>query len=211
MNVKEFAKRRKVNEQTVRKWVRNGRIEGVTTDHLGRLVIPEEALANCPLPVRKTVFNPGFTEVELKMKKTIVDQRDQEIAEIRAERATLFAQHMELLTKYAGLQGRFDKAESIIEGQVQVMATKRKEAMELEERLEKEIRAVMGQQLVIDVLKQTIRNREDEIDSIRKLYDELKLKYDQLLQATGGPTLRKEELCPTQETTTTSHSIPSTD
>lgn len=152
MNVKEFAKRRKVNEQTVRKWVRNGRIEGWTTDHLGRLDIPESALANCPLPVRKVVFNPGYSEVELKMKKTIIDQRDQELAEVKAERATLFAQHMELLTKHAGLRGKCDQ---------------------LEIDLEKEHASVMSQHLLMDRLKEIIRSREDEIDALRRTNERL--------------------------------------
>ena len=107
-------------------------------------------------------------------------KKDQ-IRELKTELADLHERHIALLEKYAGATGRVVKLE---------------EELEL---AEAHIKTLTG----------SLAAEEHNYEMYRKLYLEVKAKYDQLALTSGGLTPSKEELC--QGKRIASNSTPSTD
>lgn len=105
-SVGEFAELMKVNYNTVRYWANQGFIpgafqqgDGVTT--IKRWRIPKEALG-MERPRRGRASQGGVIKNKIE-------------AELRAEMADLNKRHIEQIEKYAGLLGRYEKAEAAID------------------------------------------------------------------------------------------------
>lgn len=102
----EFAQKMGVSYHTVMRWIRFGIVPGAVKD--GRdWVVPEEALS-----MEKPKAGPktsGDHIVRTIAESKTIAELHATIKEERQERATLWAQHVELLEKYAALLGRYEK------------------------------------------------------------------------------------------------------
>lgn len=102
----DFAQKMGVSYHTVMRWLRMGIVPGATKNRRD-WEVPEEALS-----MEKPKAGPktsGDSIVRTIAESKAVAELQALLKEERQERATLWAQHVELLEKYAALRGKYDK------------------------------------------------------------------------------------------------------
>ena len=214
MNSMEFAEKMGVSYHSAMRWLRLGIVPGaVKVGPRQEWDVPEEALK-----MEKPRPGPKYKE------GAIIKTRDEsrQVLELRKELADLNKRHMDQMEKYAGLLGKYDKAEAAIRHWQKLhdeMGEKFRTEVDIRFGVEAEnanfkayIRTLEGS-LEAELANVEIRTRQRE--DFRRLYEEVLAQMDhkikQITQLEEEVRSLKEKSSWEKRTEMVSDSIPNTD